>query len=171
MCRSQQGSLCMKWFGNVMTARRSWKPLLIAALVIVMLALAWLPTGDLDPEQRSNKPFLHVTYTIDAASEAAAKGQLEDVAFDIQQRIEQRHEWRLSETPEPRAWQLTVQVSSAAMLVLNGELQAPASNATDGSVQRFKVQGPADSYAALPEQYVKILIQLVENGHKTQSSL
>ncbi|CUA84445.1 hypothetical protein [Pseudidiomarina woesei] len=154
-----------------MAARRSWKPLLIAALVIVMLALAWLPTGELDPEQRSNKPFLHVTYTIDAASDGSAKGFLEDVAFDIQQRIEQRHEWRLSETAEPRAWQLTVQVTSGAMLVLSGELEAPASNNTQASVQRFKVQGPKDSYAALPEQYVKILIQLVENGHKAQSSL
>lgn len=156
----------MKWFGSAMAARRSWKPLLVAALVIVMLALAWLPTGELDPDQRSNKPFLYATYTIDAAANSNEKGHLEDIAFDIQQRIEQRHEWRISETPEPRAWQLTVQVTSHGMLVLNGELTAPASKTTEGSVQRFKVQGPADSYAALPEQYVKILIQLVENGHK-----
>lgn len=154
-----------------MATRRSWKPLLIAALVIVMLALAWLPTGELDPEQRSNKPFLHVSYSIDTAGDDSAKGQLDDVAFDIQQRIEQRHEWRISETPEARAWQLSVQVVNNGMLVLQGELEAPASSSTQGSLQRFKVQGPTDSYAALPEQYVKILIQLVENGHKAQSSL
>lgn len=181
MCPSPRVSLCMKWCVNVMAVRRSWKPLLIAALVIVMLALAWLPTGKLDPEQRSNKPFLYVTYVVNNASNNASNNvsnninkdasHLEDVAFDIRQRIEQRHEWRLSDTPEDRAWQLTVTVSNGAMLVLAGELAAPNVAPQQTTQQRFKVQGPSDAYGALPEQFVKILIQLVENGHKAQSSL
>ena len=150
-----------------MAIKRSWKPLLIAALVIVMLALAWLPTGSLDPEQRSNKPFLYITYVVDGRN----LGQLEDVALDIRQRIEQRHEWRLSSAPEDRAWQLTVTVTGDNMLVLTGALEAPNLASYQTTQQRFKVQGPSDTYGALPEQFVKILIQLVENGHKAQSSL
>ena len=62
-------------------------------------------------------------------------------------------------------------VNSAQLLVLAGNLEAPSSSELSQSVQRFKVQGPTDSYAALPEQFVKILIQLVENGHNAQSDL
>ncbi|RWU11750.1 hypothetical protein EGC76_05690 [Pseudidiomarina gelatinasegens] len=151
-----------------MAFKRSWLPLFIAALVVVMLALAWLPMGDLTPEQRSNKPFLYVSYEIQGDVNVQ---HLEDVAFDVQQRIEQRHEWRLVDQPEPRAWELTVTVNSAQLLVLAGNLEAPSSSELSQSVQRFKVQGPTDSYAALPEQFVKILIQLVENGHNAQSDL
>jgi|SRR5690554_5084109 len=167
MYRLQQACAYMKWCGSVMASKRRWRPLLIAALVIVMLALAWLPVGDLDPEQRSNKPFLHVTYQV--VGEPSA--QLDDIVFDIQQRIEQRHEWRLSKAPEARAWRLDVAVDSEQLLVLSGNLEAPTAMAATTSTQRFKVQGQADTYAALPEQFVKILIQLVENGHKAQSSL
>ncbi|WP_417659510.1 hypothetical protein [Pseudidiomarina sp.] len=151
-----------------MAFKRSWLPLFITALVMIMLALAWLPLGDLTPEQRSNKPFLYVSYEIQGDVNIQ---HLEDVAFDVRQRIEQRHEWRLLDQLEPRAWQLTVTVTSEQLLVLMGHLEAPASDGPSQSVQRFKVQGPADSYAALPEQFVKILIQLVENGHNAQSNL
>jgi len=130
--------------------------------------LAWLPVGDLDPEQRSNKPFLHVSYQVIGPVNLA---HLEDVAFDVQQRIEQRHEWRLLDTPEPRAWQLKVTVAADQLLMLTGSLEAPATGSSNASTQRFKVQGQPDSYAALPEQFVKILIQLVENGHTAQSDL
>lgn len=151
-----------------MAVKRGWKPLFIAALVILMLALAWLPLGDLDPGERSNKPFLYVTYQVQATADAQ---QLEDVLFDVRERIESRHEWRLLDQQESYGWQLEVTVSHNELLQINGQLNAPSTEGNASSVQRFKVQGPMATFGALPEQYVKILIELVENGHEAQSNL
>ncbi|GAB3294950.1 hypothetical protein [Pseudidiomarina andamanensis] len=151
-----------------MAFKRSWRPLILAGLIVVMLALAWLPVGNLDPGQRSNKPFLYVTYQI---PENSNNQQLKDVLFDVRQRIESRHEWRLLEQQASYGWQLNVSVTHGELLQINGQLMAPAESGSATSVQRFKVQGKMETFGALPEQYVKILIELVENGHKAQSSL
>src|SRR5690554_416500 len=166
----------MKWFGSAMVRKGSWRPLLLALLIMVMLALAWLPNGELAPGQRSNKPFLYVTYSIatDLAQQAQLnEAELEDILFDLQQRIESRHEWRPLQQAEPHGWTLAVTVQVEQQLELIGELQAPSENlsSTTQSQQRFKVQGKVETYAALPEQYVKVLIQLIENGHQAQSGL
>ncbi|WP_404409962.1 hypothetical protein LG272_05715 [Pseudidiomarina marina] len=150
-----------------MAIKRSWRPLLLAGLVIAMLALAWLPVGDLDPGKRSNKPYLYVSYEVTGTKNP----QLEDVLFDVEQRIESRHEWRLLDQPQDHAWTLNVTVEAADLLQLSGQLSAPTESDTSSSIQRFKVQGQMETFGALPEQYVKILIELVENGHKVQSSL
>src|SRR5690554_1586611 len=156
-----------------MARRRSWRPLLLALLVMVMLALAWLPNGDLTPGERSNKPFLYVSYSLAGDSAQMTEAELEDILFDLQQRIESRHEWRPLQQAEPHGWTLTVTVQVEQQLELIGELQAPSENlsSTTQSQQRFKVQGKVETYAALPEQYVKVLIQLIENGHQAQSGL
>lgn len=151
-----------------MALKRSWRPLILAGLIMVMLALAWLPVGNLDPGQRSNKPFLYVTYQI---TDNSNNQQLKDVLFDVRQRIESRHEWRLLEQQKNYGWQLNVSVAHGELLQLSGQLTAPSESGSATSVQRFKVQGRMETFGALPEQYVKILIELVENGHKAQSSL
>lgn len=157
----------MKWFDNAKTVRRSWRPLIIAGLLMIMLALAWLPLGDLAPGQRSNKPFLYVTYSVAEPSSAA----LEDILFDIEQRIRARHEWRLLEQQEAYGWVLEVEVRQDKLLQLNGLLQAPTDKLHAESTQRFRIQGVPDTYGALPEQYVKVLTDLIKNGHETQSDL
>lgn len=157
----------MKWFDNVKAARRSWRPLIIAGLLMVMLALAWLPMGELAPGQRSNKPFLYVTYQVVEPSTPA----LQDVLYDIEQRIEARHEWRLLDQQQPYGWVLEVEVQHGNLLQLNGRLQAPEEQLSADSIQRFRVQGQWETFGALPEQYVSILIDLIKNGHEAQSDL
>jgi len=88
---------------------------------------------------------------------------LQDVLFDVQQRLEQRHEWKLIDEPADYAWQLTVSVSQPDNLELLGELTGP-----NADLQRFKIQGRPEAMGALPEQYVKVLIDLVEAGDNAQ---
>ncbi len=141
-----------------------WRPVVLVALIMLMLALAWLPIGSLLPEQRSNKPQLYVTYALeDADSEL-----LNNLQFDLQQRLEQRHEWRIIDSTEPYIWRLNVTLSQPGQLVIHGELTAPLmetiADTDTRSEQRFKVQGPAEASGALPAQFVKVLIDLVESG-------
>lgn len=142
-----------------MFSRRRIRPIIISLIIMVLLALAWLPTGDLLPEQRSNKPFLFISYSTPVPNNNA----LQDVLFDVQQRLEQRHEWKLIDEPADYAWQLTVSVSQPDNLELLGELTGP-----NADLQRFKIQGRPEAMGALPEQYVKVLIDLVEAGDNAQ---
>lgn len=137
------------------------RPIILSVIVMVLLALAWLPTGEFAPGDRTNKAQLYVSY------EQTGDRQLDDVLFDVQQRIEQRHEWRLVDAPAAYAWQLTVSIEQAQQLVINGSLLTP----TTASEQRFRVQGPIGTQGALPEQFVKVLIDLVENGETSRAGL
>ncbi|PWW11825.1 MULTISPECIES: hypothetical protein [Pseudidiomarina] len=139
--------------------RRRIRPIIISLIIMVLLALAWLPTGNLLPEQRSNKPFLFISYSTPVPNNSA----LQDVLFDVQQRLEQRHEWKLIDEPADYAWQLTVSVSQPDNLELLGELTG-----SNADLQRFKIQGRPEAMGALPEQYVKVLIDLVEAGDNAQ---
>lgn len=143
------------------------RPVVLSLIVMVLLALAWLPTGEFLPGERTNKPQLFLNVQQPAPSQAAS-----DVLFDVRQRIEQRHEWRLVDTAAPYAWQLQVRVEEGEQLMIHGLLTSPQ-RAPEGTTkeQRFKIQGPYDAMGALPEQYVKVLIDLVENAEKHSPSL
>lgn len=141
------------------------RPLIIVGLLMVLLMLAWLPTGDMDAEQRSHKPLLWV---VDNSTENSAESSdqvLSDLRDDIQQRLSQRHEWRLAKAPEAHVWQLTFMVreddsQQPPQLRLEGELQSPH----NGEVKRFAIEGRRDVAGLLPEQFVKITTQLLESS-------
>ncbi len=137
------------------------RPVILSLIVMVLLALAWLPTGEFLPGDRTNKPQLFVSYEV-----PTAVANLEDIAFDVRQRIEQRHEWRLVESVENYAWQLHVEVTQDRQIVIAGRLVAPqqATDSAQQNVQHFKIQGPSDAVGALPAQFVKVLIDLIENA-------
>jgi hypothetical protein len=143
------------------------RPVVLSLIVMTFLAAAWLPTGTFLPGERTNKPQLFVEYAESVPSQSAA-----DVLFDVQQRIEQRHEWRLMDAAAPYAWHLQVGVVEGEQLVIHGVLRAPQQATETGTQeQRFKIQGPYDAMGALPEQFVKVLIDLVENAEKHSASL
>ncbi|RUO60523.1 hypothetical protein CWI71_06550 [Pseudidiomarina insulisalsae] len=143
------------------------RPVVLSMIVIVLLALAWLPTGGFLPGERTNKPQLYVELT-----SASMSPRVDDVMFDIRQRIQQRHEWRLVENAAPYAWQLEAEVLESEQLVIVAVLRAPQSETTEQvQEQRFKVQGPYDAMGALPEQFVKVLTDLIENAEKHSTSL
>lgn len=144
------------------------RPVVLSLLVMVLLALAWLPTGTFLPGDRTNKPHLHVNYIT-----ASGPALRDDVLYDLQQRIKQRHEWRLVENEEIYAWQLDISVDIAEQVVIHGVLTAPVQEAGSAapSVQHFKIQGPQNAVGALPEQFVKVLIDLVESAENYQASL
>lgn len=136
----------------------SVRPLLIASALILLLLLAWLPTGDMDAEQRSHKPLLWIIDNTPSASNVLLLG----VRDDLQQRLAQRHEWRLAKQPAPHVWQLTLQVlldssQQPPQLRLHGELQAPH----QGELKRFAIEGRSEVAGLLPEHYVKIAAQLI----------
>ena len=137
------------------------RPLIIVGLLMVLLMLAWLPTGDMDAEQRSHKPLLWV---VDNSVETSDQ-VLIDLRDDIQQRLSQRHEWRLAKAAEAHVWQLTFMVreddsQQPPQLRLEGELQIPH----NGEVKRFAIEGRRDVAGLLPEQFVKITTQLLESS-------
>ncbi|MDN7130332.1 hypothetical protein [Pseudidiomarina terrestris] len=143
------------------------RPVVLSIVVMVLLALAWLPTGNFLPGERTNKPQLHVSYR---AQDDVPRA--EDIIYDLQQRIGQRHEWLLTETSEAYAWDLDIEVSqSSGQVVIHGVLTQPGPDASSAQEQRFKIQGPVDAVGALPEQFVKVLIDLVENAENYGSSL
>jgi hypothetical protein len=137
------------------------RPLIIVGLLMVLLMLAWLPTGDMDAEQRSHKPLLWI---IDNSADSSDQLQ-RDLRDDIQQRLSQRHEWRLAKAPAAHVWQLNVLVREddthqPPQLRLEGELQSPH----NGELKRFAIEGRRDVSGLLPEQFVKITIQLLESS-------
>ncbi len=140
------------------------RPLMIAAGLLLLLLLAWLPTGDMDAEQRSHKPLLWIVDDTTGDSDALVL----TVRDDLQQRLSQRHEWRLAKQPEAHVWQLTLQVllddsQQPPLLRLHGELQAPH----QGQLKRFAIEGKTDVAGLLPEQYVKIATQLLTSATAT----
>ncbi|WP_258240667.1 hypothetical protein [Pseudidiomarina homiensis] len=143
------------------------RPVVLSLIVMTFLAAAWLPTGSFLPGERTNKPQLFLEFAEAVPSQAA-----EDVLFDVQQRIEQRHEWRMVEAAEPYAWHLNVRIEEGDQLMIHGVLTTPQRGADNSThEQRFKIQGPYDAMGALPEQFVKVLIDLVENAEKHSASL
>ncbi|WP_127346637.1 hypothetical protein [Pseudidiomarina mangrovi] len=140
------------------------RPLMIVGALMLLLMLAWLPTGDMDAEQRSHKPLLWIVDNTASDSDALVL----NVRDDLQQRLSQRHEWRLAKQPEPHVWQLTLQVfvdssQQPDQLRLEGELQAPH----QGELKRFAIEGKTDVAGLLPEQYVKIATQLLTSATET----
>ncbi len=143
------------------------RPVVLSLIVMTFLAAAWLPTGTFLPGERTNKPQLYFELAEPAPSQAA-----EDVLFDVQQRIESRHEWRMVDAAAPYAWQLEVRIEEGEQLMIHGVLTTPQRSVDNSShEQRFKIQGPYDAMGALPEQFVKVLIDLVENAEKHSTSL
>lgn len=143
------------------------RPVVLSLIVMTFLAAAWLPTGTFLPGERTNKPQLYLELAEPAPSQAA-----EDVLFDVQQRIESRHEWRMVDAAAPYAWQLEVRIEEGEQLMIHGVLTTPQRSVDNSShEQRFKIQGPYDAMGALPEQFVKVLIDLVENAEKHSASL
>ncbi|WP_417689899.1 hypothetical protein [Pseudidiomarina sp.] len=143
------------------------RPVVLSLIVMTFLAAAWLPTGTFLPGERTNKPQLYLELAEPAPSQAA-----EDVLFDVQQRIESRHEWRMVDAAAPYAWQLEVRIEEGEQLMIHGVLTTPQRSVDNSShEQRFKIQGPYDAMGALPEQFVKVLIDLVENAEKHSTSL
>lgn len=143
------------------------RPVILSLIVMTFLAAAWLPTGTFLPGDRTNKPQLFLELVAPAVSQRAA-----DILFDVQQRIEQRHEWLMVDTPAAYAWQVKVKVEEGEQLVIHGVLSSPTGAPGElPTEQRFKIQGPYDAMGALPEQFVKVLIDLVENAEKHSPSL
>lgn len=143
------------------------RPVVLSLIVMTFLAAAWLPTGTFLPGERTNKPQLYLELAESAPSQAA-----DDVLFDVQQRIESRHEWRMVDAAAPYAWHLKVRIEEGEQLMIHGVLATPLQGDDNRShEQRFKIQGPYDAMGALPEQFVKVLIDLVENAEKHSASL
>ncbi len=132
------------------------RPLMIVAALMLLLMLAWLPTGDMDAEQRSHKPLLWIVDNTASDSDALVL----NVRDDIQQRLSQRHEWRLAKQPEPHVWQLTLQVFVDSS-------QQPDQLRLEGELKRFAIEGKTDVAGLLPEQYVKIATQLLTSATET----
>lgn len=143
------------------------RPVVLSLIVMTFLAAAWLPTGTFLPGERTNKPQLFLQIDGSVPSQSA-----EDILFDVQQRIESRHEWRMVETAAPYAWHLRVRIEEGEQLQIHGVLTSPqVDERRSAQEQRFKIQGPYDAVGALPEQFVKVLIDLVENAEKHSPSL
>lgn len=150
-------------------SKRSWWPLVVTGALLVLLALAWLPIGDLLPEQRSNKPQLVVNYLT-----AAADPRFDELQTELNQRFQSRHEWRLREVSTDFAWQVNIGFETTAeTTVLTAELLAPSKLkvAAGSEIQRIRVQAPNEAALVLPEQLVKVLTEKVETAENQANDL
>ncbi|RUO40692.1 hypothetical protein CWE22_00310 [Pseudidiomarina aestuarii] len=150
-------------------SKRSWWPLLVTGTLLILLALAWLPMGDLLPEQRSNKPQLVVNYL-----SLATDPRFSELQTELNQRLQSRHEWRLREVSTDYAWQVSIGFETTVdTTVLIAELRAPANLevAAGREIQRIRVQAPNEAALVLPEQLVKVLTEKVETGENQANDL
>lgn len=142
----------------------SFKPLVLIALALLMLALAWLPTGSYSPAERNDKPKLY--FTIASASHVAellpeASQAYDNLAFDLRDRITARHEWKVVEHPESYAWRLDIQIDTAADLYqVAVALTPPQLQAAEAQLFRFEAEKSAA--AVIPTQLMKVIIAKVE---------
>lgn len=146
-------------------SKLSWWPLAVTFSLLVLLALAWLPIGDLLPEQRSNKPQLVVSY-----SEHDGSPLYSELTTELNQRLESRHEWRLREAPTDFSWLVTIGFEeTAGQVILTAELAAPesAAIAPGKALQKIRVQAPTAAAIVLPEQLVKVLTEIIEAAATT----
>ncbi|MBY6064690.1 hypothetical protein [Pseudidiomarina sediminum] len=142
------------------------RPVMLSLIVMVLLALAWLPTGEYLPGDRTEKPQLYVSYQEQHESQFTA-----DVQFDVQQRIESRHEWLLVDEPVDYAWTVEISVAEQDQVVLNGQLLTPKNAEGVVEQQKFRIQGPKEVAGALPERFVKVLVDLIEKAESAEQSL
>lgn len=150
-------------------SKRSWWPLAVTAVLLILLALAWLPIGDLLPEQRSNNPQLVVSYT-----NADADPRFAELTTELNQRFQSRHEWRLREKLTDYSWQVVIGFeASFETIVVTAELSAPTTlNVAAGEeLQKIRVQAPIQAALVLPEQLIKVLTEKVETGENQANDL
>jgi len=88
--------------------KQAWIPVVTALGVIVLFALAWLPSGQLTEQQRSQKPSVSLVVDVDANN-----AQLVDVGHDLRGRLTERHEIRLVEQA-PADWGITYRITAPA---------------------------------------------------------
>ncbi|HET8817555.1 MAG TPA: hypothetical protein VFM61_08925 [Pseudidiomarina sp.] len=149
--------------------KRSWWPLAVTALLLILLAFAWLPIGNLLPEQRSNKPQLVVSF-----DNANADPRFTELTTELNQRFQSRHEWRLRDKQTNFSWHVVIGFeTTAATIAVTAELSAPDTLPVAAGVrlQRIRVQAPVSAALVLPEQLIKVLTEKVETAENQANDL
>lgn len=136
-----------------MQARRSLKvPILVVSLVLILLALAWLPSQETPVQQR---PYvdLHVSY-------AASNPRLEQVATDIRYRMNTHHSYRLVSENLPLTDDFTlhrvqIELSEADKIIY---LRALVNE------QSIEVNGPRNAVSSLSSKLFSLINDTLEQA-------
>lgn len=151
------------------------RPLLLTLIVMVLLALAWLPTGQFLPSDRSNKPYLHISYGQVNEADARINATVNETLIDLRNRLYERHEWQLRDKREAYAWHLKVEVRADEQLQLIGQLFAPEAVAAElpegQKYRRLAVTGPLNRQSQLVGQFVDIVTDLMEQTPQEDPTL
>lgn len=140
-----------------MDLKRRLLPIAIALAMVAVLFVSWTPNWESPTWLRSEKPY--VAFQFELESDAAKS--VENMAFDISNRLDVRHEWHRVEDSAAE-WQVT--------LVFQEQQSAVQIDATvrrqEKVVDHIVVRGEKAVANELADRIVALLSSRIEKSHK-----
>ncbi|MCK7459304.1 signaling protein [Idiomarina aminovorans] len=140
-----------------MDLKRRLLPIAIALAVIAILFISWTPNWESSTWLRSEKPYVAFRFEL----ESNAAKSVENMAFDISNRLDVRHEWHRVEDGAAQ-WQVT--------LVFKEQQNRVQIDATvrrrEKIVDHIVVRGETAVANELADRVVALLSSRIEKAHK-----
>ena len=150
-------SVYLRLSDNEMDLKRRLLPIGIALAMVAVLFVSWTPNWESPTWLRSEKPY--VAFQFELESDAAKS--VENMAFDISNRLDVRHEWHRVEDGAAE-WQVT--------LVFQQQQDAVQIDATvrrqETIVDHIVVRGETAVANELADRVVALLSSRIEKAHK-----
>lgn len=145
-----------------------WLPVWLGLGVVLLLALAWLPTAQLTPLERQIKPDLVVVERLPESLSSEQRKLLTALAQDIDSRLAPRHEFQLRPPAlvplghEHFRLELEFELLSLRpepLIRIQAKLATPT-----GQQHQWQVEGTTEVSALLAEQVVSTLLSHVKKA-------
>lgn len=144
-----------------MDLKRRLFPIAIALALVAMVFISWTPNWESAEFLRSTKPYVAFDYRFESEQTQV----LQDVADDINNRLDVRHEWHNVGADEAQ-YDVLIQLQQTEQSI---QLEASI-NKNDKAFDHVIVRGQAEVKHELSERLVKLLTDSIETEHQAENS-
>ena len=161
MYRSPVACVYLRLSDSAMDLKRRLLPIAIALVLIAMVFISWTPNWESGEFIRSTKPYVNFEYQFDTTETRT----LSEVAEDIDNRLEVRHEWHKVGAREA---QYDVVI---ALVERDGAIQIDATlHRNDKRFDHIVVRGQSEVKNELVGRLVDLLTDRIESSHQAADS-
>ncbi len=144
-----------------MDLKRRLFPIGIALFLIAMLFVSWTPNWESGEFLRSTKPYVSFDYQF----EPSPTQLLRDVAEDVDNRLDVRHEWHKVSEREAQYDVVIQLIESGSAVQLDATLYR-----NDERFEHIVVRGESEVRNELADRLVRLLTDRIESDHAQQST-
>lgn len=137
-----------------MDLKRKLFPIAVALVLIALLFVSWVPNWENNTFLRSTKPYVSVTYERDDVA------VLNQVAEDLENRLEVRHEWHKVAADEAQ-YQITINIRQQdSVIALTAHIRQQQK-----SLDQIVVRGESAVKHELTGRLVTLLTDRIQANH------